>query len=159
MDIDTELSDLVNRYNLIRLREVELDSGLRWLGEAGPIYRLGTVAARGLFVAPDGTHWGEVGLVVESRYPNGGTVRDWAWEQFSFGDIPTFEAVLVSLARGRFAALFASLTDIADRLELDPPQRSTDTWARGWGCLPDISDAHDRELLALGMGEIVTGLW
>lgn len=157
MDIDAELAEVIDRHNLIRIREVELESGLTWLGEHGPIYRLGTVATRALFIGSDARHWADAGLVIESHWP-AGQIRDWAWEQFTFGDIPTFEALLVSLSRGRFTALFATLDDIADRLELDPPQRSTDMWARGWGCLPELSDVHERELVALG-SEITGGIW
>ncbi|MDQ7910781.1 hypothetical protein RB614_40450 [Phytohabitans sp. ZYX-F-186] len=158
MDVDAELAAAIERYNRVRIAEVETESGLRWLGEQAPIYRLGTVAVRGLLLGRDGRYWGDVGLVVESGWPPG-DLRDWCWEQFTFGDVTTYETLLMSPARGRVNALFVALDDIAAVLDLEPPQRSTDGWARGWGCQPDISDDLERGLIAHGAGVIAGRLW
>lgn len=159
MDVDMEMRDLIDRYNRTKIAELELESGLKWLGDTGPVYRCGPYAIKALFVDSDGKHWGDAEMALESRWPDQPDVRECMSEQFSGGDDPIHELWIHTIWRGRHAAFIVPITDIADVLDLEDPQLSTDSWARMWGTMPQISDGHERELVALGATELVAGVW
>lgn len=158
MDIDDEMTHMIDRYNQTKIYELELTSGLKWLGADGPIYRCDPIAVRALFVGKDGRHWGDAGLAIESGWPDT-EVRDCLWEMFTGGDSELFETWIFTMWRGRHSALIVPIAEIADVLDLGEPQRSTDRWARMWGTLPNLTDNHERQMVAYGATEIVSGLW
>jgi hypothetical protein len=160
-DVDTEMRDMVDRFNRTKIAELEATTGLRWLGDDGPVYRSGPHAIKALFVGPDGTHWGDTEMVIESVWPGplNADARVALSEMFSGGSSPLHELNIWATWRGQHTAYIVPITDICGVLDLDAPQMSTDSWARMWGTLPGCSDGHERQLVALGAPELVAGKW
>lgn len=159
-DVDTEMRDMVDRYNRTKIAELEAESGLRWLGNDGPVYRSGPHTIKALFVAPDGTHWADVEMVIESVWFGDGNqdVRICMAEQFSGGDGPLHELWIWTMWRGRHTAFLVPVDEICDVLDLEAPQISTDQYARMWGTMPCLADGGERALVALG-STLVAGAW
>ncbi|MDJ0341774.1 hypothetical protein [Streptomyces sp. PH10-H1] len=134
------------------LAVLALETGLRYLGSAGPLYLMGSVRARGTFVGPDGRYWADGNLVAESLTAGTGRTYDDCeyWAERACGGIEGHGLWVATVERGLHDATLSPLPQIAQQLELPAPEPFPDGWARSWSDFPWISDERELGLIAHG---------
>lgn len=143
-----ELRASIAEFNRRQLDELEAEHGLKYLGQAGPVYLLGKIRARALFVDADGGHWTDGRLVAESL-----AIEYYVDEIGGLLD-RVHDAWVVDLHRGLVDAVIAPLADIAEALDLPAPELfPRDNWCRSWSTLPTATDSGMLALLAAGWAE------
>lgn len=140
---DAALRAAIDAYNTAARARFHDETGLRWLGAAGPVRFLGGTRVRGLFVDDAGEPWCDAVLFTESRalppYDQG----------IALDQVCTLDRVhdlhVMTLTRGMHNALITPVDALADFFGLPGGEMPADNWARGWEDLPAIAD---REHLA-----------
>ena len=148
------LREAIAQFNRAEIDELVTKTSLRWLGDTGPVFRAGAVRIGALAVDAEGTYFCDGHLVVESYVydPDGREVfadivggSDRGHEMWQYTDF-----------RGKWEARIMRIEDACFLLDLPEPQRSTDTWARCWRTLPQLTDEHETRLIALGCDPVLT---
>jgi hypothetical protein len=130
----------------INIEHLQVDAGLRHLGETPAIYLAGHIRIRAMFAGPDGRHYADGALVIESISGDPDTTR---------GLLDYYEDMLGNLTeghdlwvlngiRGQWNAVLAPVKEIADLFQLGPALRMpAGNWARGWWDMPARTDAQE----------------
>lgn len=151
-DSQETLYAAIEEYNRAERAHLEIDHGLRWLGNDGPVYLAGGVRIRGLFVDRDGQHWGDAILAIESHSPDPG-YREWASDRAHEIE-PHHEIFQFSKRRGQVFPMIAPVARIAEFLEVDPPELFPAGWTRSWDTPEADSDERGLLLAAHGLGDL-----
>lgn len=152
MTAETELQGALDRYNRIQLAEMQLATGLRYLGEEGPVFLAGPVRIRGLFVDRDGRHWCDAHLVVESAFTTR-QERDIHSDRAAGNLDPGHELWQFTPERGRWEACISPVVDVAELLGLSAPEPFPPGWCRNWRSIPTLTDADELELAAMNWSQ------
>ncbi|MEW2518156.1 hypothetical protein [Actinacidiphila alni] len=135
------------------IRDLCAKTSLTYLGEAGPVFLLGTIRVRGTFTDAAGRYWADAALVAESLITGSDMsrlTRDY-WRDAA-GNCTEFHSLWIATSeRGLWDATISPLDQIAVQLHLPAPTPFPDGWARSWNDFPTISDAQEIAIVAHGV--------
>lgn len=148
-DREIALRTALADYNRAGLAEFEAETGLRYLGDDGPVYLAGSVRVRALFIDGAGSHWCDGRLAAESAYSGTHAVRDWASVVGERLD-SAHDLWITTTERGRHDAIIAPISDVCAVLDLDPPELFAPGWARSWRTFDWMVESTALALAAAG---------
>jgi hypothetical protein len=162
-DFRAQLMALAAKANRHAVEQLRAEAGLRHLGEAPAIYVAGGFRIRAPFVGPDGRHYADACLVIESMAGDPGATRGLVdYYQDLLGNLRDgHDLWIFNHHRGEWNAVVAPVDEIADVLDLGPALRMpAGNWARGWWDMPSRTDEQELAWAAAGgkpLAEFRTG--
>lgn len=153
MELDRELAlrRAFDEYNRESLAEFEQKTGMRYLGEDGPVYLAGSTRIRGLFVDAAGGHWCDARLVAESAYGGSRNQVSRTYESLVAERLEAgLDLWIVTIERGRHDAIIARIAEACEAADLPAPELFAPGWARSWRTFGWMVDASELACLAGG---------
>lgn len=161
-DSPAGMSDLlaaIDTFTRISIAHFELDSGLKYHGDLGPVYitTIGGIRIRGIFTDPAGVPYCDARLVAESAYLG---TDAWRYYGDEVGGLIHSDTVhsfwIADRDRGLHDALVVPVGIAADQLDLGEVETFPQVWCRSWATVATVTDASEVDLRAAGWGEHTT---
>lgn len=155
----TRLEDAIRGFNQAERADFLLATSTRWLGIDGPVYLLGDVRVRALFVDDLDRHWVDAYLAVESLTGIGrlNASQVEMYRQLAIDADEVDDLWVFTDTRGRWNAVMTPVTTLASRWGYPAPVRLPDgNWARNWLDLPERTDEQELAWIAHGGNPVQT---
>ncbi|QMU78898.1 hypothetical protein GXW83_27535 [Streptacidiphilus sp. PB12-B1b] len=152
-DAEAQLTAAMDNYNRVHIEQLQAETGLRHLGDTPAIYLAGHIRIRCPFVGPDGRHYADASLVVESIGGDPDTTRGLLdYYEDIIGNLREgHDLWIVNRIRGEWNGVLAPVKEIAELFQLGPALRMpAGNWARSWRDMPSRTDAEELAWAAAG---------